>query len=501
MNNLPDVDLTAWIFILLYLLSLIGIGFIARNARKENSLKDFYLGGQGFGFLVLFLTFFATQYSGNTFFAFTGATYRLGYFWTASLHFMTAVVIVYLIFAPKLHVLAKKHNFLTPSDYIMHRYHNKYLSVLITLIMIIVLCNFTLAQLMAMGRAMQGLSSDGSIFAYKAGVIGLALIMVIYGTLGGIRAIAWTDALQGTILLIGFFSLLALMFDKYGTLEQATKILIERDLSTGSKYTSPPGFYGSLEWLSYILAVGFGISLYPQAIQRIYAAKNIIVLKKSLATMVFMPLPTMLISIIAGIFALAYIPGLSGAEADQAFGTILRELQNHSFIGYGLVILTLSAVLAAMMSTADSALLSMSSMITKDIIASSKYTNIDENKLTLIGKCISWSLISILIILALLFREDTSLVRLMDRKLDLLLQLVPAFILGIRWKTLTGNGVLLGILVGLSCTLIIIFGGYDFVDNGKVHGLHPGLIGLIPNLMVSALWSLIEKNKSIALKI
>ena len=99
-------------FIAIYLLSLIGIGYLGMRARTENSLKDFYLAGSGVGFMVLVLTLYATQYSGNTLFAFTGKTFRIGYPWLMSVHFMTSIIVVYLVFAPRLHSLAKRKNLL-----------------------------------------------------------------------------------------------------------------------------------------------------------------------------------------------------------------------------------------------------------------------------------------------------------------------------------------------------------------------------------------------------
>ena len=117
----------------------------------------------------------------------------------------------------------------------------------------------------------QGLSASGGDTAYLSGVVLLALIMVIYGTFWGIRAIAWTDALQGTILFFGFAFLLFLMVDRFGPLENATRILMERDSILGTTFTTRPDADACRTWLSYILAVGFGVSLYPQAIQRIYA--------------------------------------------------------------------------------------------------------------------------------------------------------------------------------------------------------------------------------------
>ncbi len=479
----------AWIFIGVYLLSLIGIGILGKRARKEDSLSDFYLAGSGFGFAILFLTLFATQYSGNTFFAFTGATYRIGYAWIVSLHFMTAVIVCYLIYAPRLYILAKRKGYVTPSDYVEDRFQKKILTVIVTVTLIVVLCNFLLAQLMAMGRAMQGLAQIDQDTAYIGGVIVLALIMVIYGTLGGLRAVAWTDAIQGVILALGFGVLLVLLFERYGPLVEATQVLLARDLAEGSHKALPPTALQYREWLSYILTAGFAVSLYPQAIQRIYAARSGFALRRSLAVMAFMPLPTMIIALIAGIMAAAYIPGLEGAASDQIFGRVLRDIQAHSALGYGLVVVLLSAVLAAMMSTADSALLSISSMFVKDIYARFVRPQATQAHLTRVAKACSWLTIVALVLLAIALRNHASLVTLMDRKLDLLIQMVPIFMLGLRWPGLTGGPALAGLCTGILLAMLLAFGGFDFVQNGKVAGFHPGLIALLPNLAIAVIGS------------
>ncbi|MEM7467374.1 MAG: sodium:solute symporter family protein [Pseudomonadota bacterium] len=493
MNSLVPLGPGAWTFIGVYLFSLIGIGFLGRRARKENSMSDFYLAGPGFGFSILFLTLFATQYSGNTFFAFTGATYRIGYPWILSLHFMTAVVICYLIYAPKLYELAKQRKYVTPCDFVHDRFDHSGLSLVVSIIMIVALSNFLLAQLMAMGRAMQGLSHGNGDTAFVLGVIVLALIMVIYGTLGGLRAVAWTDAIQGITLVFGFAILCYLLLDYYGPLEQATLKLQAQDLANGLRKTLPPDANMSRTWFSYILTAGLAVSLYPQAIQRIYAARSASALRRSLSVMVFMPLPTMIIAVIAGIMAAAYIPGLEAAAADQIFGRVLRDIQSHSQFGYGLVVVLLAAVLAAMMSTADSALLSISSMFTKDIYARYINPTASEQHLTRIGKTCSWFLITALVGLAIALRNHASLVAIMDRKLDLLVQLVPVFMLSLRWPKLLAAPCLLGLLVGVVVALIIPFGGFDFVTKGKVYGFHPGLIALVPNMLIATIGSWVKK--------
>lgn len=475
----------AWIFIGLYLVSLIGIGFLGKRACREDTLKDFYLAGNGFGFAILFLTLFATQYSGNTFFAFTGATYRIGYAWILSLHFMTAVIVCYLIYAPRLYALAKARGYVTPSDYVDDRFRSNALTLIVTMTLIVVLCNFLVAQLMAMGRAMQGLAQLNADTAYIGGVIVLALIMVIYGTLGGLRAVAWTDAIQGVILALGFGVLLVLLFDRYGPLLDATRVLMERDFSGSTRKALPPSPLRYREWLSYILTAGFAVSLYPQAIQRIYAARSDTALRRSLAVMAFMPLPTMIIALIAGIMAAAYIPGLEGAASDQVFGRVLRDIQEHSSIGYGLVVVLLAAVLAAMMSTADSALLSISSMFTQNIYARFLRPQSTQAHLVRVAKYCSWVTIAALVLVAIALRHHASLVAIMDRKLDLLVQMVPIFMLGVRWAGLAAGPTLAGLCVGLFIALLLPFGGFEFVHNGKIAGFHPGLIALGPNLAIA----------------
>ena len=78
-------------FIALYLLSLLALGWWGRNARQSDTLQDFYLAGPGVGFAVLLLTLYATQWSGNTLFGYTGKAYKEGFSWLVSLHFMTAL--------------------------------------------------------------------------------------------------------------------------------------------------------------------------------------------------------------------------------------------------------------------------------------------------------------------------------------------------------------------------------------------------------------------------
>jgi Na+/proline symporter len=287
--------------------------------------------------------------------------------------------------------------------------------------------------------------------------------------------------------MLGFLVLLGLLIDRFGPLAAATETV----LAAGevAKIARPDATM-LREWVSYIFIIGIGGALYPQAIQRIYAAKSRRGLDRSLAVMAFLPFLTALIAVVAGIYGLAYVPGLEGAASDQVLASLLRIIQEDSTLGYAFVVLIFSAVLAALMSTADSAMLSISSMFTKDIYRVYWRREATEADLTRIGKRCSWIVVGTLAVLAIILKEQASLIGLIDRKFDLLVQLAPAFMLGVRWSGLRPGPVLAGLIAGLGVALLLAFGPFDFVVAGKVLGVHPGLYGLGLNASIAVLGSL-----------
>jgi SSS family solute:Na+ symporter/sodium/pantothenate symporter len=344
-----------------------------------------------------------------------------------------------------------------------------------------------------MGNAIEGLTTIDPERAFAGGVIVLALVIVIYETLGGFRAVAWTDVIQGSVLLVGFVILLVLVLREFGSLTEATKIV---QVESPQKI-APPNWIASNEWASYVFVVGLGGALYPQAIQRIYASNSATALRRSLFVMAFLPLTTALIALVVGIVGLAHIPGLDvpdPARADTLLTVICRRIQEHSLVGRWLVVVLFAAILAAIMSTADSVLLSISSMLTKDIYAKHINPRATEKHLTLVGKACSWGLIALLAFLAIRYREMT-LIKLLDRKFDVLVQLAPAFFLGLHWPRLRATPTLVGICAGL----LVVFGILAIdqasdADYSKIAGIHPGLYGLALNAAVAVGWSLVGRS-------
>ncbi len=191
----------------LYLAALFVVAEISRRARRDLSPSDHFLAARELGVFVLFLTLYATAYSGNSLLGYPGEAYRRGFSWVMAVGFMTSIIVAFHLLVPKLRPLAVRRGFVSPGDWVRHRFGNdagvRKLALAVALLMSVALANFLFAQLKAMGELAAQVT--GGLVPYEAGVIGLALMILVYETLGGMRAVAWTDAVPGILMLVPLF--------------------------------------------------------------------------------------------------------------------------------------------------------------------------------------------------------------------------------------------------------------------------------------------------------
>ncbi len=171
----------ALVFMGLYLCVMLTVGWLGRRSRKEESLRDFYLAGSSFGFAVLFLTLFATQYSGNTLLGFAGRSYRQGATYIVSLTFMILVISIFMVFAPRLFRLSRKFGYITPADYVFHRFGSHPIRILTVILLCWGLANYILEQLVAMGHGIEAISNGRLTQLIVAGCEGIGLVGMVDG--------------------------------------------------------------------------------------------------------------------------------------------------------------------------------------------------------------------------------------------------------------------------------------------------------------------------------
>ena len=464
-----SLTLAASVTIGVYLAAVVWVGYATRQRGGAASLGEFYLAGRNLGGFVLLLTLLATQNSGNLFLTFPGEAFSRGYAWVVSVGFAVAIIVVYLIFAPRLQAVARRHAFVTPGDWIAHRFGSPSLTLLANVLMVVAISNYLLAQLMAMGHVTEGLS--GGAVPYWVGVVLLTLVVIVYETVGGMRAVAWTDCVQGIMLLVGLGGLLLAAVPTPGHLAELTTAVA----AVAPEKVAVPEWDVARNWFSMILLTGFSAAVYPHAIQRIYAARDAATLKRAFSMMVFLSPLTSGVVFLVGILAISELP--AGGDAAQVMPALLTAWSARSALLFGLCVMVITAVVAAVMSTADSVLLTLSSILAKDIVGKTLLRGASEDRLTRVGKRLSWAVVAVLVMIALSPR--VTLWGLFEIKLEILAQVSPLFVLGVTWRRLTTSAALSGVLAGCAT-----YAGLLVMGRPDVWDIQAGLVGLGVNMAV-----------------
>ena len=475
-------NIALWM-IFAYLIALPLIGLWARFRARENSLSDYYLAGGMIGTIPLFFTLYATQYSGNTLFGFAGNAYRNGPVMLFSAASAFLVIFAYLIYGRKMHQLAKQHHFVTIADYIRHRYNSNLLILLLNLVFIFALGSYVLTNFKAVGHLTAQLTDNALAPAYA--VFGLAAIMAFYESVGGMRSVVWTDMLQGILLFIGAMGVIISVLVLF-----ENPFVLAQNLVQNPSPSWPP--FTARSWMtgfSTLILFGLVIPLYPHVIQRIYAARNIATLRTSFVLLTFTPFFIILPIIVSAMAAGLILPPLAAGETDQVIPRLIDFLAQGQPIMQIFSALFMAAVLAAIMSTMDSAMLSLGAVFNNDFIRPN-FPHWSQAKLTRIGRALSWVLMFSMAYAALVFPQDIWSFILLQ--VDFLAQVFPALAVGVLLPLVRARSVIIGLVTGLLTVLALRYGLISI----DTMGIHAGLIGLVLNLAgVIGAHLLDQKNK------
>jgi Na+/proline symporter len=313
--------------------------------------------------------------------------------------------------------------------------------------------------------------SSGAL-PFWSGVVFIAIIMGVYISVGGWRGVIWTDALQGVLLTV---AMLAATYTIVGLAGGLDGVLSTLDRIQPSLLAAPADIERLTSgWLSLLIVSAIGFAMYPQAIQRIYAAGNERALKKSFIAMLFVPFILGACTLLIGLSGAALNPGLEGAQSDQIFGLLLARLTAEH---YWLVVFVLCGLLAAIMSTASSVVLTLSSIFTRDIYQTTMRQQASHRELAMVGR------LFVVVILVLVVIASTSstatLWRLTEIKIEFLMQLFPALILGLYWRRITRWPAIWGILGGSLVAATMMLTGH-----ARWWLFQAGLYGFLVNLAI-----------------
>ena len=416
-----------------YFLIVLVIGFIART-RWKSTPDTYFLADRKLGTLILLGTMVATNFSAFTVFGTSGAGYRDGYAFFPIMGFGTGfMALTFWIIGRKIRQTGLEHGLVTPPELVKQLYQSPALSFLFAMVMIIFTIPYLALQPMAAGYALEALLG----LPYFYGCVLVTGIILLYTLRGGLRAVAWTDLFQGLLMFILLLvSLIMVAWHHGGFIEANQKILI-----SNPELFSRPGGLGKYSlgiWFSFMVLWFFCDPMFPQLFQRFFSAKNdrsisrIMLLYPLVCTVVFfMP-------IAVGVLGRLTFPDLVGKQADRILPMVLNLIA-----GDFMAALVMAAGLAALMSTMDSQLLTLSSIFTRDI---APRVGKLKNESSITGRV--FVLVLSLAGLALAYKPPATILQIATQTFTGLAVLFPTVIFGLYFKRVYPAAAILSILCG-----------------------------------------------------
>ena len=348
-------------FILIAYIAIVFLGSLSGTSTNAKSPEGYFLANRGLGTWALFFTILATNFSAFYFLGFAGAGYRVGYAHYVMMALGTGFACIsFYILGTKIWSLGKEHGLITPAELIYHQTGSKVLRWTYAGIMLLFTFPYLALQIIGAGYILENIT-QGAI-PYIWGATLLTLFTIAYVWIGGMKSVAKTDLKQGLLMIFLMFVAVVVIANSLGglTAAHASVYELQPDLFSreGTGNAFPPK-----KWFSLLIFWIFCIPMFPQIFMRFYIAKDISTLKKSALLYGLIPLFISILPVIIGVLGHLTFPDLTGKATDQILPKMLAAHSPEWFAG-----LVMTGALAAFMSTLDSQLLALSTIVTRDFV-------------------------------------------------------------------------------------------------------------------------------------
>lgn len=460
------------IILVVYMLSVLGIAYYV-SRKDDKNISSFVTADSSLGIFVLTLTLSATYHSSYAFLGAPGFVYTHGIGWWVNGIWTVFPGILFWYFGRRFWYMGKKRGYLSIAQYVSDVYDNKLVGLLVTIITLIFSLPYVAMQAIGSGYIFQTLS-QGKL-TYEVGAVIFLLVMVLIVFIGGMKGVAFTDAAQGVFmfvgLVIGSFLIIKSNYPSVSSaFEEAYKVVPELFTLPG-----PKGLVTSQDWISRWVLITFGMMMFPHITLRFFSGKSLKVLKWSSVFSSIYLTTIYLFTPAVGITGNLLIPNI--AAPDTIFPELLLKYTPIVFAA-----LIISGALAASMTTGDSQLHAVGSMLSTDVYKVYIDKSASEKKQYNVARIAIIILGVISIIIALL--KPGMLGDLLALSNGGVAVLAPAVLGGIYWKKSSKQGAILSIVIG-EIVLVVT----TFIYKSPL-GFMPGFWGLIVALLIFVVVSL-----------
>ncbi len=460
-----SLDFLDWVVIAAYMVGMVGLSLYLRRGQK--SQRDYFLGGNTTGPLPIALSTMATQSSTNSMLgipAFVGFTAYGGLVWLQGEVALPFAMIFLMVF---LFPVFRSLNLISIYGYLETRFGVGTRTVASLL--------FQIVRALATGVTVYGISlvlQHILNVPFWMAVLLLGTITIVYDTIGGMKAVIWSDVIQMIIIFGTVFIAIGVALNKIGGVGEALELFDHNrlrglDLSghgfgDGHTYAFLPSFFGII-----FLSISYYGCDQTQA-QRELATRNVDDTNMALFLGGLLRFPLILSYCVLGLCIGAYaaahpeflnsIPATdTGAVAPEPnFNLAVPVFVSQNF-PHGLIGLVVVGLFAAAMSSLDSALNSLSAASMQDILPRFLKNEITQRQELVFSKLLTVFWGGVCLSFAFVVGDISATVVESINKIGSILYgpTLALFVMGVLSRRTNGPGVVGGLIAGILCNLCL----------------------------------------------
>ncbi|SFD83531.1 sodium:solute symporter [Roseivivax sediminis] len=429
--DLSWIDFTV---VALYFVAIIAHGvYVSR--KLEGGSEGYFLAGRTLPWYLIGFSLFASNMSGSSFVGLMGGSYANGvaifnYEWTAAF-----VLILFAIFILPSYLRAK---IATVPEFLEFRYDVRSRRAFSLFTILAIMFIDTAGALYAGGLVISNVTEYLNIWT---AVALLALVAGLYTILGGLSAVVVTDTVQAVLLIVGAAALFWIGLDEVGGWSE-----LFTGIEDSKRHLILPASDDFLPWTGLwgVVLLGFYYWTINQfVVQRTLGAKDLREGQVGALFAGFLKLPNLFLMILPGLIALKLYPELE--TPDLAFPTLAFELMPVGIRG-----LIMAALIAAIMSSLDSALNSASTLVVKDFVQPLK-PDVSEVRMVALGRIVTGIVMVFGAVYSPFIGSFESLFSYFQSSLSYIVPtIVVVYILGLFVPWLNGTGAFWTIVAGLA---------------------------------------------------
>ncbi len=375
----PSTVTTVGLVMIAYLGVLLVIGW--RASRRTHGGEDFHLAGRSLGAWAAGVSSTASSESGWVTLGAVGMTYTYGIsgLWYAPGCLLGYLVNLYIV-APRLRQISERRGSVTLTDVVTRRWGDPHHVLRITATAIILICmmGYVAAQMTAAGKAFSSSLGLEGRTGYLLGVVIGAAVIILVTSLGGFRAVAWTDLFQGLLVAGALIALPLYAITRLGGFSSLIGGLaaIDPNLLTVEGDRIGPAMWG---FIIGELGIGLGYPGMPHVVTRYMATRDQREVRRLKTIAMLWGVAVFYGAGLVGLAARVTLPTL--ADGEQALMAMALELVHPVLAG-----LLLAAVISAILSTVSSQLLVAASAVSYDVVEQAMGYEADDRRSLKLGR-------------------------------------------------------------------------------------------------------------------